>query len=222
MIKLSVMFKFRKLLAVFLILNLYFLSFSQNSSKNLTIDDICSSLTSSKVTSGDFVQEKTSPKLSRPLVSSGNFIISEKGIVWAAQKPFKTSTVITENSITQIGLNGKRQVIDGSSNEIFKSVAATLSSLFTGNKAALETYFTISDFSSDSSSWKMDLLPKDKTISSAILKISLGGKIQNQNEKKASLDSMKILQSGESSTSYALSNQKYSQELSDEQKKFFE
>lgn len=219
------MMKFRNFLTVFLILNLYFLSFSQNLSKNFTIDDVCSSLTSSKVTSGDFVQEKTSPKLSRPLVSSGNFIISDKGIVWAAQKPFKTSTIITENSITQIGLNGKKQVMissEGSSNEIFKSVAATLSSLFTGNKAALETYFTISDFSSDSSSWKMDLLPKDKTISSAILKISLGGKIQSQNEQKASLDSMKILQSGESSTSYALSNQKYSQELSDEQKKFFE
>lgn len=204
-------------LALFFAFSAFFLFAETNS--NLTIDDICSSLTSSKVTSGDFVQEKTSPKLSRPLVSSGNFIISDKGIVWAAQKPFKTSTIITENSITQIGLNGKKQVIDGSSNEIFKSVAATLSSLFTGNKAALETYFTISDFSSDSSSWKMDLLPKDKTISSAILKISLGGKIQNQ---KASLDSMKILQSGESSTSYALSNQKYSQELSDEQKKFFE
>lgn len=204
-------------LALFFVFSAFF-SFAETNS-NLTIDDICSSLTSSKVTSGDFVQEKNSPKLSRPLASSGNFIISDKGIVWAAQKPFKTSTVITENSITQIGLNGKRQVIDGSSNEIFKSVAATLSSLFTGNKAALETYFTISEFSSDSSSWKMDLLPKDKTISSAILKISLGGKIQNQ---KASLDSMKIFQSGESSTSYALSNQKYSQELSDEQKKFFE
>lgn len=213
------MFKFRNFFAVFLVLNLYFLSFSQNSSKDFSIDDICASLTSSKVTSGDFTQEKISPKLSRPLVSSGNFIISDKGIVWAAQKPFKTSTVITENSITQIGLNGKRQVTDGSSNEIFKSVAATISSLFTGNKAALETYFTISNFSSDSSSWKMDLLPKDKTISSAINQIELSGAIQNQ---KASLDSMKILQSGESSTSYALSNQKYYQELSDDQKKFFE
>lgn len=219
MIKLSTMFKFRRFFAVLLILNLHFLSFSQNSSNNFSIDDICVSLTSSKVTSGDFVQEKNSPKLSRPLVSSGTFLFCDKGIVWAAQKPFKTSTVITENSITQIGLNGKKQVIDGSSNEIFKSVAATISSLFTGNKAALETYFTISNFSSDSSSWEMDLLPKDKTISSAILKISLGGKIQNQ---KASLDSMKILQSGESSTSYVLSNQKYYQELSNEQKKFFE
>lgn len=211
--------KFLKIFAVFLILNIPLFTFSENSKSNFSIDDICDSLTSSKVTSGDFTQEKISPKLTRPLVSSGNFLFCGKGIVWAAQKPFKTSTVITENSITQIGLNGKKQVTDGSSNEIFKSVAATISSLFTGNKAALETYFTISNFSSDSSSWKMDLLPKDKTISSAINQIELSGAIQNQ---KASLNSMKILQTGESSTSYELSNQKYSQELSDEQKKFFE
>lgn len=191
--------------------------FPQNS-KNLTIDEICTFLTSSKVTSGDFVQEKISPKLSKPLISSGKFIFCNKGVVWTAQKPFKTSTVITENSIIQTGLNGKKQVIDGSSNEIFKSVAQTLSSLFTGTKSLLETYFTIQDFSSDSSSWKMTLIPKDKTISAAIQQIVLGGTSKNQ---KASLDSMKIVQSGSSSTNYILSNQIYAQELSDEQENYF-
>lgn len=191
--------------------------FPQNS-KNLTIDEICTFLTSSKVTSGDFVQEKISPKLSKPLISSGKFIFCSKGIVWAAQKPFKTSTVITENSIIQIGLNGKKQVIDGLSNEIFKSAAQTLSSLFTGTKSQLETYFTIQDFSSDSSSWKMTLIPKDKTISAAIQQIALGGTSKNQ---KASLNSMKIVQSGSSSTNYILSNQIYAQELSDEQENYF-
>lgn len=209
-IRLALFFAFYSLLSVFSV-------FPQNS-KNLTLDEICAALTSSKVTSGDFIQEKISPKLSRPLVSSGNFIFCGKGIVWAAQKPFKTSTVITENSIIQTGLNGKKQVIDGSSNEIFKSVAQTLSSLFTGNKSQLETYFTIQDFSSDSASWKMTLIPKDKTISAAIQQIALGGAVKNQ---EASLDSMKIVQSGSSSTNYILSNQIYAQELSDEQEDFF-
>lgn len=195
--------------------------FPQNSNQlaNLKVDDVFASLTSSKVTSGDFVQEKTSAKLSKPLVSSGNFIFCGKGIVWAAQKPFKTSTVITESSIIQTGLNGKKQVIDGSSNEVFKSVAQALSSLFTGDKSQLETYFEILSFSSDSSSWKMALAPKDKTISSAIGKIELGGKASG---KKASLDSMRIEQSASSSTNYSFSSQVYAKELSREQEKYFE
>lgn len=186
--------------------------------ENITFDDVCSSLTEAKVTYGDFVQEKTSPKLTKPLRSSGKFIICDKGVVWAAEKPFKTSTVITDSSIIQTSPAGKKSIIDASQNEVFRSVASSISALFTGNKEALESNFTVRDFSSDSSSWKMLLLPKDKTISSAINEIELAGGAAG---KKMVLSFIKILQTGGSSTTYTLSNQNYAGELTDEQTEYF-
>ncbi|MBQ0052316.1 MAG: outer membrane lipoprotein carrier protein LolA [Treponema sp.] len=188
-------------------------------SKNFSVDDVCKSLTEYKVTSGDFVQEKSSPKLARPLKSSGTYIFSEDAILWNTVKPFKTATVITKTSITQIGANGKKPVMDGSSNEMFKTIAATLTAVFTGSKEALEEFFEISDFSSDSSSWKMTLTPKDKTVGSALQKLELSGAISAA--EKISLDGMKVYQKDSNNTSYTLSNQKYSQALSDEQKILF-
>ncbi len=194
---------------------LIFINVSVAFSNGFSIDQVCTSLTKNKITTGNFTQEKTSDKLARPLTSTGTFIFSEDTIAWNTEKPFKTKTVITKQSIVQTGLNGKKNVIDGSSNEMFKTVAATLSSLFSGNKEALETFFIIQDYTSTDSDWNLLLTPKDKTISSALKQVNIGGAFRNN---EASLDNIKIVQNDSNTTTYKLSNQKYSQELTDEQK----
>ena len=103
----------------FLALNTITVSFAE-----ITIDNVFSSLTENKVTTGDFVQEKSSAKIKRPLKSSGKFVFSEEGIVWQTTKPFPSTMVVTKDSIIQTGADGRRNVIDGSSNETFKSVAS--------------------------------------------------------------------------------------------------
>ena len=56
----------------FLALNTITVSFAE-----ITIDNVFSSLTENKVTTGDFVQEKSSAKIKRPLKSSGKFVFSK-------------------------------------------------------------------------------------------------------------------------------------------------
>lgn len=188
-------------------------------SESLSIDKIFSSITKSKVTSGDFLQEKTSAKIKRPLKSSGKFVFSQDGIVWQTMKPFPSTTAVTKDSLIQIGADGKKSVVDGNSNETFKSVAATLSSLFGGSKVDLEKFFVIKSFNSTESDWNLVLTPKDATISSTLKEITLSGAIK---AAKASLDGMVILQNESDTTKYTLKNQVHKQEMSVNEKALFQ
>lgn len=182
-----------------------------------TLEDVFSTLMTDKVTSGDFIQEKNAAKLKRPLRSSGKFIFCDEGILWQTLKPFPSTMAVTKTSIIQTKADGSKTVTDGSSNQVFTSVAETLSSIFSGDKSKLESFFNIKDFKADSKNWSILLTPKDSTIASALKLIELSGSVG----KKSTLDTLKFFQSETDSTFYTLLNQQYRQELSNEEKSFF-
>ncbi len=182
------------------------------------MDSVFSSLTESPVTSGDFTLEKSAAKLKKPLKSSGIFVFCDEGVIWKTLKPFPSTMAVTKTSLIQIKSDGTKTVTDASSNEVFKSVAQTLSSIFSGKRESLEECFNVTSFDADSSSWTMKLIPKDRTIAAALNLIELGGNIKT---KKASLDSIKIFQSQTDITTYSLINQQYRQELTDGEKALF-
>jgi hypothetical protein len=171
-----------------------------------------------KVTSGDFILEKKSEKLKRPLKSFGKFVFSQEGILWKTEKPFPSVMAITTTYIIQTKIDGSKVVTDGSSNEVFKSVAQTISSLFSGNINSLENFFLINDFSYQNNEWKVSLKPKDKNIESTLNNVVIGGVFK---EKKASMDFIQIMQNKTDITTYNLLNQIYKQELNDEELAFF-
>lgn len=204
-----------KFLALTAFLTISSLTFAEN----ISLDKVFSSLTENKVTCGNFKQEKSSAKLKKPLKSNGKFIFSPDGIVWQTLKPFPSTTTVTKDSIIQTGADGKKSVIDGSSNEMFKTVAASVSSIFGGKKEVLEEYFNIKSFESDEKTWKINLTPKDSTISSTLKEVILSGSIKT---KKSDLDELLILQNETESVKYKLSNQTHKQELSTDEKAFFQ
>lgn len=190
-------------------------------SNSSCVDGVFSSLAKHKVTKGDFIQEKSSPKLKRPLKSSGTFIFSSSGIVWDTQKPFPSKVILTENSMIRTKPDGSRTVTDGGENPVFQSVAQTVASLFSGEKIRLEQMFDISETAAPSDSWEIVLKPKDASVAQAVGGIRLSGKIEKGAEDFYSIDSIKIVQSGGETTTYALLNKKYSQELTDGEKALF-
>ena len=146
------------------------------------------------------------------------------GIVWQTLRPFPSTMAVTESSIIQTAPDGTKTVIDGSANEVSKTVAQTLSSLFGGSRENVEKYFQVKDFDSSASGWKLLLEPKDKTIAQALKTIELGGAVVQEkpgSSPKASLDSIVIKQSETETTVYQLSNQKKKKELTDAEKAFF-
>ncbi len=198
----------------FLTLNTITVSFAE-----ITIDNVFSSLTENKVTTGDFVQEKSSAKIKRPLKSSGNFIFSEDGIVWKTTKPFPSTMAVTKDSIIQTSADGKKNVIDASANDTFKTVSSTLTSLFSGNRSELEKHFTIKNFKADSAAWEMVLTPKDATVASALKQVTLSGAVKSS---KTSLDGMVSEKSDTEKTKFTFANQVYKQALSADEKAFFQ
>jgi len=188
------------------------------SADSADMDKVFTALTANKVTTGDFVQTKTSAKLKKPIKSSGTFIFSDQGIVWRTLKPFPSTMAVTKTSIIQTKPDGTKNVTDGSSNEVFKSIAQTLSSLFSGNRNDLEQYFNIEESALNGSEWKMTLSPKDKTMAGAIKKIELSGSYLSE---KSTLNAIRISQGEKDSVSYELSNQVYRQELTDDEKSLF-
>lgn len=193
----------------------FFYGFSQDTT---SIEEIYNYLNLNKVTSGDFVLEKKSEKLKRPLKSFGKFVFSQEGILWKTEKPFPSVMAITTTYIIQTKIDGSKVVTDGSSNEVFKSVAQTISSLFSGNINSLENFFLINDFSYQNNEWKVSLKPKDKNIESTLNNVVIGGVFK---EKKASMDFIQIMQNKTDITTYNLLNQIYKQELNDEELAFF-
>ncbi|MBO7639823.1 MAG: outer membrane lipoprotein carrier protein LolA [Treponema sp.] len=182
-----------------------------------TIDSVCTSIASHKVTTGSFVQEKTNGKSSRVLKSNGTFILSPEGVGLSTVKPLKTFQGITQTSVIRTTPDGSRSVIDVSNNQMYKSISQIVVSLFNGDKTELEKNFSI-QFTATESSWQMTLTPKDKTIASSVGTITLGG---NAATGKISLDSLVIDNASGGKTAYTFSEQKYKEVLSDAEKALF-
>lgn len=139
-----------------------------------TLDSVCRSLTEHPVTAGTFVMQRRIASLPRDLRSSGSFVICSEGIAWNTIRPVRTLLAVTGNKIIQRLPDGSTNVMDGAGNQTFKSIAATLSALFSGDRAALEDNFQVS-FSSAGSSWTMTLLPKDRSVASMMTTIIMEG-----------------------------------------------
>lgn len=185
-------------------------------SRKLDLDTICKSLTSHKVTSGSFVQKRSIASIKRELSSNGTFIICNEGISWKTARPISSVLSVTDEKIIQISPDGKKNVMDGSGNPTFKNIAQTLSSLFSGNRDALESNFHVS-FSSSDSFWKITLVPKDSNISAIMANIVMSGNAAEE----TSLDTLEIAEQGGGKITYLFSEQTYKDSLNDDEKKYF-
>lgn len=168
-----------------------------------------------KFTYGEFIQEKSVGK--RTLKSFGNFLFTDKGVVWETKKPISSTLVLTENSMTQILNNGKKTIQNSNENPTFKNIASVFSSIFSGNIFVIENNFFYEIRGTQN--WTLELKPKDLTIQSVIKKITLTG---NFTEENVSILTFELLDKSENSQKYYFSNQTYPLELSENEKKFFE
>jgi hypothetical protein len=193
------------------------LSVAMVSAETPAFDSVCASLAEHPVTTGNFVQIKKITSANRLLKSSGTFIFSLEGIMWKTQKPFASSLVDGITSVIQTTPDGKRTVIDASGNQIFTSISATLSSIFSGNNDGLKKNFMVL-FSADGSAWSAELTPKDSTVTAVMKSLTISGASAGG---KASLDSIIMKESGGDTIIYTFTDQKYPEELTDEERAEF-
>jgi len=194
-------------------------SFSQASdSKSFEKDKenlikVCATISSNKITKGDFKQNKLIKRIKREMVSTGTFIVSaDDGILWQTEKPYYSSMAMTKSAIVQTNAKGKKSVLSSNSNATFEQFAKVLSSVFTGNAEILIENFEV-EFIGSVDNWNINLVPKNSSVRNFIEEIEMAGRI--------SIDTMTIHESGGDFIRYEFSNQTYPDKLSDEEKEFF-
>lgn len=203
---------------VFLFCNLNVLLFADEKNSFSFVDTICQGLAENKNTTGTFTQTKVISQSGRKLKSTGTFIISSYGIMWKTEKPFANTLIITEDKMIQTTASGNKSVLDGSENQIFKSISSVLQSIFMGNTQDLYKNFDIVVKSSQSDNWIIELSPKDANIVSVMKIFTLSGAIQKD---RTILNSLEILENSNNIIKYEFSDQKYPQDLTENEKASF-
>lgn len=185
--------------------------------QSLTFDSVCANLSKHPNMTGNFIQIKTINAVNRALKSNGTFIFSLEGIMWKTEKPFPSTLAVGMTSVIQTKADGKKVVIDASSNQIFTSISTTLSAMFRGDAEVLKNNFNV-DFSFSEDSWKAVLTPKDKMVEVVMSMLSISGKATST---FAELDAIVMKESSGDTITYTFMDQKYPKELTDAEKAYF-
>lgn len=184
--------------------------------QSFTFDDVCSKLAEHPNMTGDFSQEKLLKNAARPMKSNGTFIFSTEGLMWKTLKPFPSNMIVTKTFVTQTNSKGKSTTTDVSQNQVFGNVSSMLTSIFNGNADQLKASFNVS-FTQSGSEWKTVLTPKDENIGKVLKNLEISGIYGTTSEIKK----MVMTESSDSKTTYNLTNVKYPQELSADEKSIF-
>lgn len=192
---------------------------AQAAAQTVTFEGVCASLSAHPNTVGKFTQEKsiTSGSKTRTLKSNGTFVFSLDGVAWNTVKPFPSSLVVGMTSVIQTTPDGKKTVIDASTNQVFTTISTTLVSLYSGDAAKLRKNFNV-DFSTEGSTWTALLTPQDKTVAQVMKSLSLKGTMK---DGSAVFDEIMLMESSGEAIKYMFTNMTYPKELSSNDKAQF-
>ena len=204
----------KKVSAFFALLFFTFLTFAQN----ISMESICAELSKNKITKGNFIQEKTITKTGNVLKSSGNFIFSESGILWATEKPFPSTMILGKDFMIQVSADGTKKIMNAGGNEVFKNISSTLLAVFSNNVPALNDKFNI-EFNTQKENWTVILKPKDSTVAAFMNSIVLNG---NSSSAKTEIISVELTEAKGNKVLYKFINQTHPEELTEDEKTFFD
>jgi hypothetical protein len=193
------------------------------SAQNLaSFDAICVQLASRPFTKGVFEQTRTMRRQNRPLVSSGDFIIaSDFGVVWITKLPAPSITTLGRDYMIQSVPGGTETRIDANGNDMYISMADTISSLFTGNaeklKSSFDNHYTETR-TANGKNWTIGLIPRDRTFRNYAQQIVIEG---FDGEQGALIISIAIHERSGGSLTYAFSGQSFPAALEAHEKAYF-
>ena len=117
---------------------------------------------------GRFEQEKSIPFLTQPLLSSGDFNLSnDSGLRWRVSSPVVSEMTVDTSGVTLDG----RAVKDRGAGEL---IAELMLAFMTGDLSGPERMFTITG-ESYSESWHLTLIPRSALLKSALERIDVRG-----------------------------------------------
>lgn len=140
-----------------------------------TFESVVAQLAEYSVVRGNYSQTREIELLSRPLESSGFFVLSDLGLYWQQDRPFKSVLIADGERLVQRIDDGPVTDIDAAKHPMVLPFSRIFLSIFKGSEQQLREHFTIS-FDALDSGWAIGLKPASYPLSEAIDTINLGGR----------------------------------------------
>lgn len=158
-----------------------------------TFESVITRLAESGVVRGEFTQLRKIELLSRPLESSGNFILSDYGLYWHQTRPFTSVLIADGERLVQRLEDGPTTSIAAAENPMVLPFSRIFLSIFRGSEEELRAHFEIA-FAMQGDVWEISLQPTSYPLSEAIETIILRGReyIQSIDVINRSSDEMTI------------------------------
>ncbi len=132
-------------------------------------------LSSTTRLTGQFKQIRTLPILSKPLVATGHFVFSRhKGLQWYQTTPFKSSLIVTQDTIKQQIGDTPPNILTEDKQPIVFAFTNIFLAVFNGNIKMVEHYFQIY-FAGNQTNWQINLKPISYPLNKGISLITLKG-----------------------------------------------
>jgi hypothetical protein len=142
-----------------------------------TLAEVAAQLAAPAVLRGNFEQNREIKMLSKPLHSSGSFVLSDLGLYWQQVTPVASIMIADSERLMQSVGDGPLQEIDVEKNPIVLSFSQSFLSIFKGDEAELRELFDVSFAAGDAPGrWQISLIPVRYPMSEAIESIILNGR----------------------------------------------
>jgi hypothetical protein len=142
----------------------------------MTFAEVASRLAAPAVLRGKFEQTREVEILSKPLRSSGQFILSEMGLYWRQDSPLASVMIADAERLLQSVGDGPLQSIDVEKNPVVLTFSQSFLSIFKGDEAELRKHFEVAfEPGAQPHKWQIALTPISYPMSEAIESITLNG-----------------------------------------------
>lgn len=136
-------------------------------------------LSDAPVLRGEFVQTRELAGLKKPLKSSGRMLVDKtRGVLWKTEKPIAGTLRISRQEIVQKDGQQILMRLSAEKEPVVKTVGSVLFSLFSGDLATLEHYFSHTGSlqrRDGQRGWELQLTPREPALARLIQRIELKG-----------------------------------------------
>lgn len=123
----------------------------------------------------DFVQTKKLTVLSRPLVTEGEMVFArDQGLIWRTTRPVESTLVMSSDGIFKRSGTANEKIDTGKA-PLVESTSRIFLSLFKGDFSALEGIFHLRLFGTATSTWRIELSPRNTQVAKYLKSIILRG-----------------------------------------------
>lgn len=145
---------------------------------DVSFDTVAAKLAAPAVLRGSFRQTRHLQLISKPLRSSGRFLLSDMGLYWEQDEPLKSVMIADGERLLQRIGDGPLQTIDVARNPVVLTFSQSFLSIFKGSEDELRSHFDLEFLSEDGAAdgWMIVLTPTSYPMSEAIASINISGR----------------------------------------------